>query len=114
MSVPCMHAEQLHCAPLHCTAMHCTLHAAGVNRRSAHTLARCHTYPHSHVVLALARPLLLCRYGLVGRNGTGKTTLLRHLAQRLLKGIPSNCQILHVEQEVSAELALRPRLPTAL
>ena len=49
-----------------------------------------------------------CRYGLVGRNGTGKTTLLRHLAQRLLKGIPSNCQILHVEQEVHAgdELAL--------
>ncbi|KAL4442757.1 hypothetical protein ABPG77_006751 [Micractinium sp. CCAP 211/92] len=40
------------------------------------------------------------RYGLVGRNGTGKTTLLRHLAQRAIKGIPSNCQILHVEQEV--------------
>ncbi|KAL4853778.1 ABC transporter F family member 3 [Chlorella vulgaris] len=40
------------------------------------------------------------RYGLVGRNGTGKTTLLRHLAQRSIKGIPENCQILHVEQEV--------------
>lgn len=41
-----------------------------------------------------------CRYGLVGRNGTGKTTLLRHLNQKAIKGIPDNCQILHVEQEV--------------
>lgn len=29
-----------------------------------------------------------------------QTTLLRHLAQRAIKGIPDNCQILHVEQEV--------------
>ena len=41
------------------------------------------------------------RYGLVGRNGTGKTTLLRAMAQHQIKGIPENCQILHVEQEVS-------------
>lgn len=41
------------------------------------------------------------RYGLVGRNGTGKTTLLRAMAQHQIKGIPDNCQILHVEQEVS-------------
>ena len=40
------------------------------------------------------------RYGLVGRNGTGKTTLLRAMAQHQIKGIPENCQILHVEQEV--------------
>ena len=33
------------------------------------------------------------RYGLVGRNGTGKTTLLRALAQKEIKGIPSNCQV---------------------
>lgn len=39
------------------------------------------------VVLALGR-----RYGLVGRNGTGKTTLLRALAARQLPGLPSNCQ----------------------
>ncbi|KAL8150296.1 hypothetical protein V2J09_020104 [Rumex salicifolius] len=39
-------------------------------------------------------------YGLVGRNGTGKTTFLRHLAIHAIDGIPRNCQILHVEQEV--------------
>lgn len=39
------------------------------------------------------------RYGLVGRNGTGKTTLLRAMAGHQIKGIPANCQILHVEQE---------------
>lgn len=39
-------------------------------------------------------------YGLVGRNGTGKTTLLRYMAMHAIEGIPSNCQILHVEQEV--------------
>eukprot|EP00299_Pterocystis_sp_00344_P017998 c8999_g1_i1.p1 GENE.c8999_g1_i1~~c8999_g1_i1.p1 ORF type:complete len:724 (-),score=195.66 c8999_g1_i1:1799-3970(-) len=40
------------------------------------------------------------RYGLVGRNGMGKTTLLRHLSARELVGIPENLQIIHVEQEV--------------
>eukprot|EP00252_Welwitschia_mirabilis_P013965 TRINITY_DN30967_c0_g1_i1.p1 TRINITY_DN30967_c0_g1~~TRINITY_DN30967_c0_g1_i1.p1 ORF type:complete len:725 (-),score=175.34 TRINITY_DN30967_c0_g1_i1:192-2366(-) len=39
-------------------------------------------------------------YGLIGRNGTGKTTLLRHMAMHAIDGIPKNCQILHVEQEV--------------
>ncbi|KAG8659017.1 ABC transporter F family member 3 isoform X2 [Manihot esculenta] len=39
-------------------------------------------------------------YGLVGRNGTGKTTFLRHMAMHAIDGIPANCQILHVEQEV--------------
>ncbi|KAL5712991.1 ATP-binding cassette sub- F member 3 [Ranunculus cassubicifolius] len=39
-------------------------------------------------------------YGLVGRNGTGKTTFLRHMAMHAIDGIPKNCQILHVEQEV--------------
>lgn len=43
------------------------------------------------------------RYGLVGRNGTGKTTLLRAMAQHQIKGIPENCQILHVEQEVAGD-----------
>ncbi|KAM0942093.1 putative ABC transporter, AAA+ ATPase domain, P-loop containing nucleoside triphosphate hydrolase [Dioscorea sansibarensis] len=39
-------------------------------------------------------------YGLVGRNGTGKTSFLRHMAMHAIDGIPRNCQILHVEQEV--------------
>ncbi|KAH9769893.1 ABC transporter F family member 3 [Citrus sinensis] len=42
-------------------------------------------------------------YGLVGRNGTGKTTFLRHMALHAIDGIPSNCQILHVEQEVEGD-----------
>lgn len=46
------------------------------------------------------------RYGLVGRNGTGKTTLLRAMAHHQIKGIPENCQILHVEQEVRCHCTL--------
>ena len=38
--------------------------------------------------------------GLIGRNGTGKTTFLRYMAMHAIDGIPKNCQILHVEQEV--------------
>lgn len=43
------------------------------------------------------------RYGLVGRNGTGKTTFLKHMAMHAIDGIPKNCQILHVEQEVAGD-----------
>ncbi|XP_059472968.1 ATP-binding cassette sub-family F member 3 [Neocloeon triangulifer] len=39
------------------------------------------------------------RYGLIGRNGLGKTTLLRMIAMGQLK-IPSHISVLHVEQEV--------------
>lgn len=39
------------------------------------------------------------RYGLVGRNGIGKSTLLRMLSSGHLK-IPSHISVLHVEQEV--------------
>ena len=39
------------------------------------------------------------RYGLVGRNGTGKTTLLRAVASRELR-YPFHLTVLHVEQEV--------------
>lgn len=41
------------------------------------------------------------RYGLVGQNGIGKSTLLRALARREL-AIPTHISILHVEQEVCA------------
>ena len=39
------------------------------------------------------------RYGLIGRNGLGKSTLMRLIASRNLE-IPSHIRILHVEQEV--------------
>lgn len=39
------------------------------------------------------------RYGLVGRNGLGKTTLLKMISLKQLQ-IPSHISILHVEQEV--------------
>ncbi|XP_005996813.3 ATP-binding cassette sub-family F member 3 [Latimeria chalumnae] len=39
------------------------------------------------------------RYGLIGRNGLGKTTLLKMIASHNLR-VPSHISILHVEQEV--------------
>lgn len=42
------------------------------------------------------------RYGLVGPNGHGKTTLLRHIASRALN-IPPNIDVLYCEQEVVAD-----------
>ena len=41
------------------------------------------------------------RYGLVGQNGIGKSTLLRALSRREL-AIPTHISILHVEQEVTS------------
>ncbi|XP_025083351.1 LOW QUALITY PROTEIN: ATP-binding cassette sub-family F member 3-like [Pomacea canaliculata] len=47
---------------------------------------------------------LVCgrRYGLIGRNGLGKTTLLKLISSRHLK-IPSHISVLHVEQEVTGD-----------
>lgn len=42
------------------------------------------------------------RYGLVGPNGLGKTTLLKQIAMRRL-AIPPNLDVLYVEQEFAAE-----------
>ncbi|KAM6223110.1 ATP-binding cassette sub-family F member 3 isoform 1-T1 [Rhynchocyon petersi] len=42
------------------------------------------------------------RYGLVGRNGLGKTTLLKMLANRSLR-VPAHLSLLHVEQEVAGD-----------
>ena len=42
------------------------------------------------------------RYGLVGPNGMGKTTLLKHIANRSLR-IPTNIDLLLCEQEVVAD-----------
>ncbi|KRZ87924.1 ATP-binding cassette sub-family F member 3 [Trichinella sp. T8] len=42
------------------------------------------------------------RYGLVGRNGVGKTTLLKMISGGQIR-IPSHISILHVEQEVTGD-----------
>ncbi|MGH0128197.1 UNVERIFIED_CONTAM: hypothetical protein FKN15_044845 [Acipenser sinensis] len=42
------------------------------------------------------------RFGLVGRNGLGKTTLLKMMASRSLR-VPTHISILHVEQEVAGD-----------
>ena len=46
------------------------------------------------------------RYGLVGQNGIGKSTLLRALSRREL-AIPTHISILHVEQEVLSHVILQ-------
>ncbi|BCR99267.1 uncharacterized protein AKAW2_40950S [Aspergillus luchuensis] len=38
------------------------------------------------------------RYALVGRNGTGKSTLLRSIAEKLIPGIPENTRIAILQQ----------------
>lgn len=42
------------------------------------------------------------RYGLVGQNGIGKSTLLRALSRREIN-IPTHISILHVEQEITGD-----------
>lgn len=49
---------------------------------------------NANLIMAFGR-----RYGFVGRNGMGKTTLLKSIAKKELY-IPSHITILHVEQEV--------------
>jgi len=39
-------------------------------------------------------------YGLIGRNGSGKSTFLKFLASKNLEGIPWYLQILHISQEI--------------
>ena len=43
------------------------------------------------------------KYGLIGRNGVGKTTMLRALARRDLPGFPLDLRVLHVSQEVHGD-----------
>ena len=52
-----------------------------------------------HAVLALNYGR---NYGLVGRNGVGKTTLLRHLAEGVIR-LPDHIKVVHVEQEIAGD-----------
>mmetsp|Transcript_27791 Transcript_27791/g.40978 ORF Transcript_27791/g.40978 Transcript_27791/m.40978 type:complete len:798 (+) Transcript_27791:103-2496(+) len=42
------------------------------------------------------------RYGLVGKNGVGKTTLLKAIASMEIEGFPRHHRVLHVRQEVKS------------
>jgi ATP-binding cassette subfamily F protein 3 len=44
------------------------------------------------------------RYGLIGRNGIGKTTLLRMIANYEVPGFPTFMRVIHVEQEVRGSM----------
>lgn len=52
---------------------------------------------NANLTLAFGR-----RYGLVGKNGIGKSTLLRAIAHKELR-VPSHLRILHVEQEAVSD-----------
>lgn len=43
------------------------------------------------------------KYGLVGRNGIGKTTLLNHIARKEIDNFPTHIHVLHVEQEIDPD-----------
>jgi len=45
------------------------------------------------------------RYGLIGENGVGKSTLLKHIANEDMPDFPSHMRVLHVRQEVPAHLS---------
>lgn len=51
------------------------------------------------------------RYGLIGRNGTGKSTLLRSLASRVLGDFPAALTIHYVSQEIKLDEAAMERTP---
>ena len=51
------------------------------------------------------------RYGLIGRNGTGKSTLLRALAARRVGDVPANVTVHYVSQEVNLTEAQREKTP---
>lgn len=43
------------------------------------------------------------KYGLVGRNGIGKTTLINAISKREFEKFPQNIHVLQVEQEVDGD-----------
>jgi ATP-binding cassette subfamily F protein 3 len=53
------------------------------------------------------------RYGLIGRNGTGKSTMLRAFAARRVGDVPPNVTVHYVSQEVNLTEAQRVKTPVA-
>jgi len=51
------------------------------------------------------------RYGLIGRNGVGKSTLLRAMAARRVGDVPANVTVHYVSQEVSLTPEQRNKTP---
>eukprot|EP00461_Guttulinopsis_vulgaris_P000613 UN00613 len=43
------------------------------------------------------------KYGLIGSNGVGKTTLLKAIANYECPGVPAHLRIVHVEQETRGD-----------
>jgi len=54
------------------------------------------------------------RYGLIGRNGKGKSTLLRHLAARRVSGFLPSMSVYYVHQEVTLTPEQEELTPVAL
>jgi ATP-binding cassette, subfamily F, member 3 len=54
------------------------------------------------------------RYGLIGRNGMGKSTLLRAFAARRVGDIPANVTVHYVSQEVNLTDAQRIKTPVEI
>ena len=54
------------------------------------------------------------RYGLIGRNGVGKSTLLKAMAARRVGDVPSNVTVHYVSQEVSLTETQRQKTPCEL
>ena len=54
------------------------------------------------------------RYGLIGRNGKGKSTLLKFLASRRVGGLDPSTSVHYVSQEVSLTPAQEEAKPASL
>jgi ATPase subunit of ABC transporter with duplicated ATPase domains len=63
-------------------------------------LKRIHVSIHDHIILQDATLRLFHgkKYCLAGRNGVGKSTLLKAIGYGLLTGFPSNIRVMYVEQ----------------
>jgi ATP-binding cassette subfamily F protein 3 len=51
------------------------------------------------------------RYALIGRNGKGKSTLLRHIAARHVSGLPAAARVEYVSQDVSFTASQLEKMP---